>query len=47
MEDLLTKVRTAAPSVDVQPYTEATARRIVELSLSILRREWQRVQRGS
>ena len=47
MEDLLTKVRTTAPSVDIQPEAEATARRIVELSLTILRREWMRVQRGS
>lgn len=47
MDELLTRLRTTPSSVDVQPDAEATVRQIIALSLSILRREWLRVQRGS
>ncbi len=47
MEDLLTTLRTASPSDDVQPGAEAAGRRIIGMSHAILRREWSRVQRGA
>jgi hypothetical protein len=47
VEGLLTTIRTAPPSADVQPGAEATGRRIIGLSHAILRREWVRVQRGA
>ena len=47
MEGLLTTLRTASPSNDLQPEAEATGRRIIGLSQAILRREWLRVQRGA
>ena len=47
MEGLLTMLRTASPSDDVQPTAEATGRQIIGISQAILRREWLRVQRGA
>ena len=47
MEGLLTTLRTASPSDDVQPEAEAMGRRIIGMSQAILRREWLRVQRGA
>lgn len=47
MEGLLTMLRTAAPTGDVQPEAEAAGRRIIGMSHAILRREWLRVQRGA
>ena len=47
IEGLLTTLRTASPSDDVQPGAEATGRQIIGMSQMILRREWLRVQRGA
>ncbi len=47
MQNLLATLRTAPLSDDVQGETETTVRQIVDMSLAILRREWQRVKRGA
>ncbi len=47
IEDLLTAIRTTPAASDVQPGAEAAGRRIISISHTILRREWQRVQRGA
>ena len=47
IEALLATLRTAASSENVQSAAEAAGRRVIEISHTILRREWQRVQRGA
>ena len=46
IEQLLTTLRTTPSFDDVQPAAEIAGRRIIEISHTILRREWHRVQRG-
>ena len=47
IEGLLATLRMAPPADDIQPGAEAAGRRLIEISHAILRREWQRVQRGA
>ncbi len=47
IEALLVTLRTAPSTDDVQPDAEVAGRRIIEISHIILRREWQRIQRGA
>lgn len=47
VEALLTRFRTAPADDDLQSESQATARQIIAISLTIIRQEWLRVQRAA
>jgi hypothetical protein len=46
MNELLKRLRTASAEDDLQAEGQAIVEKIIAVSLTIVRREWQRVQRG-